>query len=74
MRARKNGVVPYMDRLFKDERKRIVNWAVGQGKIGKQVKRNRLSLGRSSLGMHGETFKLHSRIVMKPLGLILQTS
>ena len=51
MRARKNGVVPYMDHLFKDERERIVNWAVGQGKIGRQVKRNRLSLGRSSLGM-----------------------
>ena len=28
MMARKNGLVPYMDSLFKDERERIVNWAV----------------------------------------------
>jgi len=39
MRARKNGVVPYMDSLFKDERERIVNWAIHVARKNRKASR-----------------------------------
>ena len=52
MMARKNGVVPYMDSLFKDERERIVNWAVDRARKNRKAsQKKQVGLGRSSLGV-----------------------
>ena len=51
MSDRKNGVVPYMDRLFKDERERIVNWAVRRARKNRKANQKKQVEFRKELSM-----------------------
>ena len=54
MRAKKNGVITYLDSLYEDERVRVINWAIKSGRQKRKAQKQKQSDVRKELSRRAE--------------------